>query len=230
MGRARVGDDAAADPGRPGRAPLPRLPRALPDGPVLRRRPGRRGPALVERARLQQPGAPPARRGEGRGGRARRPLPVDAGGAAAVAGHRSVHGAGRAGLRLRGRCRRGRHQRRSHAGPVARPPAALGRGPGAGRWRAAGRPGLGVEPVAPRSGRHRVHGRVPALRSVPAGPRLLLAAGGVGPPPTRPRARPTRGAARAGSRARTVRAAAGSCGPSPPVELRAASSRPAWPA
>ena len=95
---------------------------------------------------------------------------------------------------------------------------------------AAGRPGLGVEPVAPRSGRHGVHGRAPALRIVPAGARLLLVAGRAGRPPIPPWARPTRAAARARSRAPTARVVAGSCVPSPTAGLRAASSGPAWPA
>ena len=89
--------------------------------------------------------------------------------AARAAGHRALHGPGRAGLRLRGRPRRRRHQHGAGAGPVggstARAPRRCRRPP---TPRSAGWPGVGVEPGDARPRRHGVH--APRRRAATACP------------------------------------------------------------
>ena len=154
VGDPRQRGDAPADPGPAGDPALPRLPRAVPDRRGVRDGLGRR-----RGGRVGGPGVQPARREapcsslHGHAG-VRRPVPADGERAPTAARRRSLHRQGAAGLRLRGRCRRGRHQRGPGAGPGGGPPAHPSRGPGRGRCRAAGRRGVGVEPgdARPRRG------------------------------------------------------------------------------
>ena len=123
-----------------GRGAVAALPRPVPDAGRAGRRAGRRGGPLVVRARVQPPGAGPAPHRPGGGARPRRPAARRPRRPARPAGHRAVHGPGRAGLRLRGRPRGGRHQHGAGAGPLGRSPAAAPRGAG-GRRRRPSRPG-----------------------------------------------------------------------------------------
>ena len=227
LGGAGVRGDGPADAGRAGRASAggrsstgsrrrPRWPRA-----------GRRGGALVVGARLQ-----PARRSTCTGARARRSsrdhggrLPADLDALLGAPRHRAVHGPGGAGLRLRGRPRRGRHEHGAGARALGGSPA---RAPGRRRrrpTRPSRRAGLGVEPGDARPRRDGVHAR--GRRAATACPVAdALRVGGRRAIRTRIRPTARRGSAAGSpaSRAATARAAAASsrrCARGPVADRRA---------
>ena len=145
---------------------------------LCRRRPGRGGAPLVGPGLQPASPEPPTQcRRPGRGawrcpaGRRGRPP--------CAAGDRSLHGAGRAQLRLRRGRGGGRHERGAGAGPLCggtRPERPRGHAPG--RPAGAARPVLGVQPIDVRPGRHRLHGAA-SLRPVPVAAPVCLAAPGL---------------------------------------------------
>ena len=151
-----LGGHAAADAGRPRRAALQGVARAVADRRDARRRDaGRRHPG-VERSRIQPPCGQPAPVRPG-GRRARR-VSAAAGGAPEAARHRAVHRRGDRLLRIRRPDRRSRHQR---------PPCARARLPRYRRAAAAG-PGLRLEPGPLRPRPRDLHRPHAALRRLPA--------------------------------------------------------------
>ena len=147
------------------------------------------------RSRVQPAGGEPAPGCGGVGGGSRRPAARRSCRPPGPAGRGSVHGPGRARLRLRRR-RGGRgSEYRPGAGPGLRRPAVVGpRGPDPRRRPGARGRGLGLEPVAPRHRRHPLHQAGSGVRRVPPPGVVRVGRPGKG------RARPVGGSAGEGGR------------------------------